>query len=150
MRFELAEPNDLVELFTYLSDLHRTEIANFAALTGLGEEDFRNAIGAWADQHGAWVAKDRFGRVLCVWGARPTPGRPLTDSIFFLCTRAFFDRTGANLRAVRTYLAGARNPYRPVTVVTYSQHPKARKWARVLGFNNVLDDPSGGLRFTLA
>jgi len=146
MTYGMAEPADLEELFTYLSDLHRTEIANFTRITGLGWQDFVNAIAAWADQSGAWVQKDRFGRVLFIWGARHWPGR---TGVFLLCTRAFFDHTGTNLRRVRQILKQTRQPGEIVSVVTYSGHPKARKWAKVVGFTDVVED-MGGLRFTLA
>ncbi len=146
IKHEMATPDDLVELFQYLSDLHRREIANFCEITGLGWADFQNAIAAWADKTGAWTLRDELGRVLAVWGSRPTGGK---TSIFMLCTRAFFDKTGTNLREVKRLLARQRQPGEMITVVTYSRHPKARRWAHFLGFNHAVED-GGGVRFTLA
>lgn len=147
IQHDMATPEDLVEVFTYLSDLHRAEIANFCEVTGMGWQDFQNAIAMWVEKFGAWTLKDQFGRVLGVWSARPNPGGP--TSIFLLCSRAFFDHTGRNLREVRRLLRRQRRVGEVVTVVSYSRHPKAVKWARLIGFNNVAED-SGGLRFTCA
>lgn len=141
-----AEPDDIVELFQYLSDLHKHEVVECANANGVSEEDVRNMVGLWVDKCGGWTAKDKFGRVLCM--ASFSQGLPFEDHVWLFATRAFFDHTGANLRDIRRRLdIMVKQTKRRYSTLTFSKHPGAAKWAKVLGFNEMRPDGSG-VRFT--
>ena len=146
MEWAPAEPDDMVELFQYLSELHKHEITECANANGVSEEDVRNMVGLWVDKCGAWTARDKFGRVLCMVSI--APAIPGTENMWLFATRAFFDHTAANMRDLRRrFDLMVNQTHRRYSTLTFSKHPKAGQWARALGFNEVREDGSG-LRFT--
>lgn len=150
MRFKPAGHREMAYVVDHLSDLHRNELETAAAANKISVEQMLYMIGLWIDAHGAWAAFDDKGRVLCIYSESAASGKLLgTMSIWFFCSKWFFKETGKNLRMVRQAFDEwhAANPHRRYTTLTFTGHPKAEKWARLLGFNQVYE-ADGALRFT--
>lgn len=150
MRFQPAGHREMAYVVDHLSDMHRKEIETAAKANGITVEQMLYMIGIWIDAHGAWAAFDEKGRVLCIYSESEQAGKLLgTMSIWFFATKWFFKKTGRNLRMVRKAFDEwhAAAPHRRYTTLTFTGHPKAEKWARLLGFNQVYDD-HGAMRFT--
>lgn len=138
---------DFGELAQNLSDLHADELRRAAALMNTTVSFFIDAMAVWMDAHGATVAK-RGGKVVAMWSHAPHPHLENTDAIWFLATKAFFDDMVANFRACRRQIGEEQKQIgKELTVLSWSLHPKAEQWGRLIGFDKI--QPEGmALRFT--
>lgn len=136
---------DFEELVTNLSDLHASEIGTVAENVGFPPEVVLGVIGDSVHFQPTTTAK-RDGKVIAVWSHAPLTDE--TNAIWFLATKAFFDNTVANFRFCRRQIGAEQAVIQKnLTVVSWSKHPKAAQWGRLIGFDTIQQEGSA-LRFT--
>jgi hypothetical protein len=148
MKSVAATPDMLDAIWDDLSQLHKTEMRTLEQEYGLEEGGSKTVCDAVVRSFGATALLDG-SKVLCVGGWATMPNDLNTKRMFFLASNAFFENTLRNIRAVRKHFDQllVDNPNATFTVQSFTRHPKAAKWAKCIGFNNVEREDTV-LRFT--
>jgi hypothetical protein len=140
-----ATEADFEEMVNNLSDLHTAEIAAVAEHVGFTPEVILGVILSSIEFQPTTTAK-RDGKVIAMWSHAPLTDE--TNAIWFLATKAFFDNTVANFRFCRRQIGDEQAVIQKnLTVVSWSKHPKAAQWGRLIGFDTIQQEGSA-LRFT--
>lgn len=152
MKFEPGNQNDMAYLIKHISPLHEHELNMCATANGVTAQTVLDMLAVWAEICGVWVAKDDKGRVIAVYSLRPDTKNPLVTGVWLFCTKWFFKDFRRNMRELRAetdrVAAGLAAKGKALQTLTYSQRPNAEKWAKVLGFTDVVEQGMYGRLFT--
>lgn len=150
MLFQPGTHEDMAYLLKHLSPLHQHELEMCALANGVSGQTVIDMLAAWVDLVGIWVAKDAKGRVLVVYSIRPMDAGK--SGIWLFCTKWFFKDLRNGMRELKKLsdqlIAEQRAKMKVLQTLTFSQHRNAEKWARMLGFDHVVEVPPYGRLFT--
>jgi len=129
MEVRIAIWDDVESVLDRLSDQHRAEYAK----AGFPGEGFMTAMAhfmTFADTRCLWFD----GKPQAVLAISEDTEVPIT---WLACTKEFFENGLAATRAARRYMQGAVTRHGTVVSYVASEHPKAIKWMKTIGFTHL-------------